>query len=191
MLFAAQESATKSKLEDLEREFGEDDVFDTTKADQILNLTSLANKVEEEKGMRKKSSKGFKKALYSFLSSDQEVFDDFDDPDKDPFDTSAFDDITNEAETELAFESLATRTDGAEPVIRVTSIEDDIVDPFNDTAKGSEIFGEASVKATVDQGRTQTLYVWKIFFKRVLVVLFVLGLKTPVPLGLLKVYNTF
>lgn len=82
------------------------------------------------------------------------MFDDFDDPDKDPFDTSAFDDITNEAETELAFESLATRTDGAEPVIRVTSIEDDIVDPFNDTAKGSEIFGEATVKATVDQGNT-------------------------------------
>ena len=113
-------------------------------------------------------------------SSDQEVFDDFDDPDKDPFDTSAFDDITNEAETELAFESLATRTDGAEPVIRVTSIEDDIVDPFNDTAKGSEIFGEASVKATVDQGKTQTLYVWKIFFKRVLVVLFVLVAHMPV-----------
>ena len=66
--------------------------------------------------------------------------------------TPAFDDITNEAETELAFESLATRTEGNEPVIRVTSIEDDIVDPFNDTAKGSEIFGEATVKATVDQG---------------------------------------
>ena len=66
----AQESATKSKLEDLEREFGEDDVFDTGLADKILNLTSLANKVlspeEEEKAK----------------------FDEFDDPDKDPFDTS-------------------------------------------------------------------------------------------------------
>ena len=66
----AQESATKSKLEDLEREFGEDDVFDTGLADKILNLTSLANKVlspeEEEKAK----------------------FDEFDDPDKDLFDTS-------------------------------------------------------------------------------------------------------
>ena len=70
----------------MEREFGEDDVFDTGLADKILNLTSLANKVlspeEEEKAK----------------------FDEFDDPDKDPFDTSGL--TTNQFSPFVVVENL-------------------------------------------------------------------------------------
>ena len=115
---------TKSKLEELEKQFGEDDVFDTTQADKILNLTSLASKVEEE----------------------EEPLETFED--KDPFDTSAYDDITGDLETDLGFESLASRT-GTETVITVTGAE---ADPFLDTTKGSDVFGQVTVASTFDQG---------------------------------------
>jgi hypothetical protein len=62
---------TKYKLDELEKEFADEDVFDTTAVDDILNLVSLANKVED---------------------ADDIILDNFDD--KDPFDTSAYDDIT-------------------------------------------------------------------------------------------------
>ena len=42
----AQDSVTKYKLEELEKQFEDEDVFDTTTADKILGLVSLANKVE-------------------------------------------------------------------------------------------------------------------------------------------------
>jgi hypothetical protein len=82
----AHESVTKSKLDQLEKDFADEDVFDTTAIDGILNLVSLANKVEES------------------VLSPLETFDD-----KDPFDTSAYDDIACVLEEELGFESLAKR----------------------------------------------------------------------------------
>ena len=75
---------TKYKLDELEKEFADEDVFDTTAVDDILNLVSLANKVEDV---------------------DNVILDTFDD--KDPFDTSAYDDIAGVLEEELGFESLA------------------------------------------------------------------------------------
>ncbi len=83
----AQESVTKAKLEALEKEFEDDDIFDTTSADKVLQLASLLDKVEEP-------------------PAEEEVVEvNFDDP----FDTSAYDHITGEVEEELAFESLAKR----------------------------------------------------------------------------------
>jgi hypothetical protein len=43
----AQESVTRGKIEELEKQFEDSDVFDTTCADTVLNLASLTNKVEE------------------------------------------------------------------------------------------------------------------------------------------------
>jgi len=82
----AHESVTKSKLDQLEKDFADEDVFDTTAIDGILNLVSLSNKVEET------------------VSSPLETFED-----KDPFDTSAYDDIACVLEEELGFESLSKR----------------------------------------------------------------------------------
>ena len=76
---------TRGKLEDLEKQFEDSDVFDTTCADTVLNLASLTNKVEEV----------------------EEPLDNFED--KDPFDTSAYDDITGDLETDLDFDTLAKR----------------------------------------------------------------------------------
>jgi len=84
----AKESITKTKLEEIEADLFDDDLFDTTKADVVLNLASLTNvinKTEEE----------------------EIVLDTFDD--KDPFDTSAYDHITKDLEEDLEFESLAKR----------------------------------------------------------------------------------
>ena len=81
-----QESVTKYKLDELEKEFADEDVFDTTAVDNILNLVSLSNKVED---------------------TDNVIYENFDD--KDPFDTSAYDDIAGVLEEELGFESLAKR----------------------------------------------------------------------------------
>ena len=81
----AQESVTRGKLEDLERQFEDADVFDTTSADNVLNLASLTNKVEE-------------------IEEPLETFED-----KDPFDTSAYEHITGDLETDLDFDSLAKR----------------------------------------------------------------------------------
>ena len=81
----AQESVTRGKLEDLEKQFEDTDVFDTTCADNVLQLASLTNKFEE-------------------IEEPLETFED-----KDPFDTSAFEHITGDLETDLDFDSLAKR----------------------------------------------------------------------------------
>ncbi len=79
----AQESVTKSKLEELEKQFENDDIFDTSSADKVLKLASLLDKVED-------------------LEEVEQTF-------EDPFDTSAYDHITGDVETELEFASLASR----------------------------------------------------------------------------------
>ena len=76
----------KTNLARLEEDLFNDDLFDTTAADDVLNLASLT-KVKEKK--------------------ESPVLDDFDD--KDPFDTSAFEHLTKDLEEDLEFESLATR----------------------------------------------------------------------------------
>ena len=111
----AQESVTKYKIEELEKEFEDEDVFDTTTADKILGLVSLANKVEIE----------------------EEPLENWDD--KDPFDTTAYDDITGDLEDDLGFESLAKRDPEEDtPIITVSVAE---IDPFLDLSKGSDAFG--------------------------------------------------
>ena len=111
----AQESVTKYKLEELEKEFEEEDVFDTSNADKILNLVSLANKVETE----------------------EEPLETFED--KDPFDTSAYEDITGDLEADLGFESLAKRDPEEDQEIILAKVSD--IDPFLDLSKGSDAFG--------------------------------------------------
>lgn len=81
----AQESVTRGKLEDLEKQFEDTDVFDTTCAETVLNFASLTNKVE-------------------VIEEPLETFED-----KDPFDTSAYESITGELETDLDFDTLAKR----------------------------------------------------------------------------------
>ena len=76
----------KNNLARLEEDLFNDDLFDTTAADDVLNLASLT-KVKEKK--------------------ESPVLDDFDD--KDPFDTSAYEHLTKDLEEDLEFESLATR----------------------------------------------------------------------------------
>lgn len=82
----AQESVTKSRIDDLEKQFENNDIFDTSCANKVLNLASLTDKVQE---------------LDENLNEDIE----------DPFDTSAFDQITGEVETDLEFEQLANRSE--------------------------------------------------------------------------------
>ena len=77
----------KSNLARLEEDLFNDDLFDTTAADDVLNLASLT-KVQEKKEV-------------------EVVLDDFDD--KDPFDTSAYEHLTKDLEEDLEFESLAAR----------------------------------------------------------------------------------
>ncbi len=92
----AQESVTKSKLEDLERQFEEDgldDIFDTTKADKVLQLASLLDKVEDRDDEEEDKEEDKEEEL------------DF----EDPFDTTAYEHITGAVEEDLEFESLAKR----------------------------------------------------------------------------------
>ena len=117
----AQESVTKSKLEELEREFEEADVFDTSNADKVLNLASLANQIE-------------------IVEEPLETFED-----KDPFDTSAYEFITNDLETDLDFDSLAKRDPEAEA--------EEEKDKENKKPKDEDDFsGWDEVKPIVDQG---------------------------------------
>jgi len=83
----AKESITKTKLEEIEADLFNDDLFDTSKADQVLNLASLTNVINKQE--------------------EEVVLDTFDD--KDPFDTSAYDHITKDLEEDLEFECLAKR----------------------------------------------------------------------------------
>ena len=111
----AQESVTKYKLDELEKQFEDEDVFDTTTADKILGLVSLSNKVVVEE-------------------EPEENWDD-----KDPFDTSAYDDITCDLEADLGFESLAQRDNEDDKNIINVSVSE--IDPFLDLSKGSDAFG--------------------------------------------------
>ena len=83
-----QESANKDKLAQLEEDLFNDDLFDTTAADDVLNLASLT-KLQEKK------------------EEEAIVLDDFED--KDPFDTTAYEHITADLEDDLEFASLAAR----------------------------------------------------------------------------------
>ena len=85
----AKESITKTKLEEIEADLFNDDLFDTSKADVVLNLASLTNVINKSE------------------EKEEVVLDTFDD--KDPFDTSAYDHITKGLEEDLEFESLARR----------------------------------------------------------------------------------
>ena len=85
----AQESLKKVNIDELTAELYNDDLFDTTAADEVLNLASLTNVVAEEE-------------------KEEIVLDTFDD-DRDPFDTSAYEHITRDFEEDLEFESLAKR----------------------------------------------------------------------------------
>ena len=116
----AQESVTRGKLEDLERQFEDADVFDTTCADNVLNLASLTNKVEE-------------------IEEPLETFED-----KDPFDTSAYEHITGDLETDLDFDSLAKRDPEKE--------EQDKAKKAEEESKDDEFSGWDEVKPIVDQG---------------------------------------
>ena len=110
----AQESVTKSKLEELEAQFEtEDDIFDTTKAEKVLKLASLLDKVEEIP------------ANHDQLEEEANF--------EDPFDTSAYDHITGKVEEELDFDSIAHRenTETAPETETVTA------DPFGAAASGS------------------------------------------------------
>ncbi|TRY71729.1 hypothetical protein TCAL_03141 [Tigriopus californicus] len=78
----AKESVTKTRLEELEKQFENDDIFDTSNADKVLKLASLIDPINKEE--------------------EEITF-------EDPFDTSAYDSITGDVETELEFESLAQR----------------------------------------------------------------------------------
>ena len=122
----AQESYAKGKLEDLEKEFENEDVFDTQIADTVLNLASLTKKVEVI-----------------------EEFDDFED--KDPFDTSAYEHITGDLEADWDFDSLAKR--GPEndcPELRTLKQEsDNIDDAFSEFSGWSN---DKAVKPAQDQG---------------------------------------
>ena len=86
---AIHKADDKDRLAKLEEDLFNDDLFDTTAADDVLNLASLTNVVD-------------KKEL-----EEQVVLDDFED--KDPFDTSAYEHLTKDLEEELEFESLAKR----------------------------------------------------------------------------------
>ena len=88
----AQEAVTKSKLDEFEKQFeNEDDIFDTSNADKVLKLASLLDKVEEPKPEEEAEEE-----------IDENQF-------EDPFDTSAYDKITGEVETEIDFDSIAHR----------------------------------------------------------------------------------
>ena len=87
----AQESVTKAKLDEFEKQFeNEDDIFDTSNADKVLKLASLLDKVEDEKEAEAE------------VEIDEAAF-------EDPFDTSAYDSVVGKAEEELDFDALINR----------------------------------------------------------------------------------
>ena len=77
----------KDQLAQLEEDLFNDDLFDTTNADDVLNLASLTKVKDKEEEVV--------------------VLDDFED--KDPFDTTAYEHLTKDLEEDLEFESLANR----------------------------------------------------------------------------------
>lgn len=85
----AKEALQKVNIDDITADLFNEDLFDTSAADAVLNLASLTNVVEKEK------------------EEEEIVLDTFDD--KDPFDTSAYEHITKDFEEDLEFESLAKR----------------------------------------------------------------------------------
>ena len=85
----AKESLTKVNPDDIINDLFNEDLFDTTAADAVLNLASLTNVVEKRE------------------EEDEIILETFDD--KDPFDTSAYDHITKDFEEDLEFECLAKR----------------------------------------------------------------------------------
>ena len=85
----AQESLKKVNMDELTADLYNEDLFDTSAADAVLNLASLTNVVEKQE------------------EEEEIVLDTFDD--KDPFDTSAYEHITKDFEEDLEFESLAKR----------------------------------------------------------------------------------
>ena len=91
----AKESLAKVNIDDLTAELYNEDLFDTSAADAVLNLASLTNVVNKEE------------------EKEEIVLDTFDD--KDPFDTSAYDHITREFEDDLDFDSLAKRDPNETP----------------------------------------------------------------------------
>lgn len=100
----AQESVTKAKLDEFEKQFEtEEDIFDTTCADKVLQLASLLDKVEDVK------------------AEDEEIDEtQF----EDPFDTSAYDQFAKEVETELDFDSLGNRDTS---VFAQNSVDADVI----------------------------------------------------------------
>jgi len=83
----AKESINKKTLEEIESDLYNDDLFDTSKADEVLRLASLTAVVNKQ---------------------EVEVeFDTFDD--KDPFDTTEYEHLTKDHEEDLEFEQLAKR----------------------------------------------------------------------------------
>ena len=123
----AQDSVTKQKLVDFERQFeNEDDIFDTSNADKVLKLASLLDKVEDDK---EKNAAG---------EIDEAQF-------EDPFDTSAYDNIVGQAEEELDFDALVNRD--------VREQQDVVVDIVVKDA-GEDAFGSTpnKVSAGVDEG---------------------------------------
>ena len=109
----AHESVTKTRLEELEKQFENDDIFDTSGADKVLQLASLIDKVEDK-------------------PEPELVF-------EDPFDTSAYDHITGEVETELEFDSLVSRAPTT-----ATSLTADSKSPSVVTGAGSSVFSSGA-----------------------------------------------
>lgn len=89
----AKESITKTKLEEIEKDLFDEDLFDTSKADEVLRLASLTHE--------------FNKRRSEEQEPEEVELEDFED--KDPFDTSAYAHITKELEDDLEFEALAKR----------------------------------------------------------------------------------
>ena len=123
----AQESVTKAKLDEFEKQFeNEDDIFDTTNADKVLKLASLLDKVEDDK--EKNAAEEIDESQF-----------------EDPFDTSAYDNIVGKAEEELDFDALVNRD--------VREQQDTVVDIVVKDA-GEDAFGSTpnKVSAGVDEG---------------------------------------
>ena len=124
----AQESVTKAKLEEFEKQFeNEDDIFDTTNADKVLKLASLLDKVEDNE---KENSNAPCEEI------DESQF-------EDPFDTSAYDGIVGKAEEELDFDALVNRD------VRENAVVDIVIKDAGEDAFGST---PNKVSAGVDEG---------------------------------------
>ena len=88
---------SKVNIDDLTAELYNEDLFDTSAADAVLNLASLTNVINKKES-----------------PEEEIVLDTFDD--KDPFDTSAYDHITKDIEEDLDFDCLAKRDPNEGPV---------------------------------------------------------------------------